>query len=109
MAAPYSMDLRERVLKAWEKSGDADAPSPRPNIEDDAGDEVADAGCGERRNGLDRDLDGEIRRAPDDVDGEEREQQPEIDGRHRLPHQTHLANFSAPLCATWPEANRWRA
>ena len=25
MAAPYSMDLRERVLKAWEKSGDADA------------------------------------------------------------------------------------
>jgi len=24
MAAPYSMDLRERVLKAWEASGDAD-------------------------------------------------------------------------------------
>jgi len=24
MAAPYSMDLRERVLKAWEGSGDAD-------------------------------------------------------------------------------------
>lgn len=24
MAAPYSMDLRERVLKAWEVSGDAD-------------------------------------------------------------------------------------
>jgi len=24
MAAPYSMDLRERVLKAWETSGDAD-------------------------------------------------------------------------------------
>ena len=25
MAAPYSMDLRQRVLKAWEASGDADA------------------------------------------------------------------------------------
>lgn len=24
MAAPYSMDLRERVLKAWQASGDAD-------------------------------------------------------------------------------------
>lgn len=24
MAAPYSMDLRERVLRAWEASGDAD-------------------------------------------------------------------------------------
>ena len=24
MAAPYSMDLRERVLKAWHASGDAD-------------------------------------------------------------------------------------
>jgi transposase len=24
MAAPYSMDLRERVLKAWDASGDAD-------------------------------------------------------------------------------------
>jgi transposase len=24
MAAPYSMDLRERVLKAWEVSGDAE-------------------------------------------------------------------------------------
>ena len=24
MAAPYSMDLRERVFKAWETSGDAD-------------------------------------------------------------------------------------
>jgi transposase len=24
MAAPYSMDLRERVMKAWEASGDAD-------------------------------------------------------------------------------------
>ena len=24
MAAPYSMDLRERVAKAWDKSGDAD-------------------------------------------------------------------------------------
>jgi transposase len=24
MAAPYSMDLRERVLKAWDTSGDAD-------------------------------------------------------------------------------------
>jgi transposase len=24
MAAPYSMDLRERVLKAWNASGDAD-------------------------------------------------------------------------------------
>ena len=24
MAVPYSMDLRERVLKAWEASGDAD-------------------------------------------------------------------------------------
>jgi transposase len=24
MAAPYSMDLRERVLKAWKASGDAD-------------------------------------------------------------------------------------
>ena len=25
MAAPYSMDLRERVFKAWEASGDADS------------------------------------------------------------------------------------
>ena len=25
MAAPFSMDLRERVLKAWDASGDADA------------------------------------------------------------------------------------
>jgi len=24
MAAPYSMDLRERVFKAWEETGDAD-------------------------------------------------------------------------------------
>jgi transposase len=24
MAAPYSMDLRERVAKAWDESGDAD-------------------------------------------------------------------------------------
>ena len=24
MAAPYSMDLRERVAKAWDKNGDAD-------------------------------------------------------------------------------------
>src|SRR5205085_11516110 len=24
MAAPYSMDLRERVAKAWDQSGDAD-------------------------------------------------------------------------------------
>ncbi len=24
MAAPYSMDLRERVLKAWDESGDAE-------------------------------------------------------------------------------------
>ena len=24
MAAPYSMDLRERVAKAWDRSGDAD-------------------------------------------------------------------------------------
>jgi transposase len=29
MAAPYSMDLRERVLKAWDASGDADEIAAR--------------------------------------------------------------------------------
>jgi len=29
MAAPYSMDLRERVLKAWNVSGDADEVAAR--------------------------------------------------------------------------------
>lgn len=29
MAAPYSMDLRQRVFKAWKTSGDADAVAAR--------------------------------------------------------------------------------
>ena len=62
--------------------GDARLPRARPHEQDEPGDQVADAGGRQRRDGLDGELDGEIRRAPDDVDGEECQDEAKVQLRH---------------------------